>query len=102
MRELLMQESADPARYELAVVDGALSLTYGALRVLARAMELAGTTTDAKAIHARADEAAATLPDEFKPSELLGVSPQGHLRQTTVAAHIVGGKFLPIKLPNID
>jgi branched-chain amino acid transport system substrate-binding protein len=79
-----------------------VSLTYGALRVLARAMELAGTTTDAKAIHAKADEAAATLPDEFKPSELLGVSPQGHLRQTTVAAHIVGGKFLPIKLPNID
>jgi len=79
-----------------------VSLTYGALRVLARAMELAGTTTDAKAIHAWADEAASTLPDEFKPSELLGVSPQGHLRQTTVAAHIVGGKFLPIKLPNID
>ena len=79
-----------------------VSLTYGALRVLARAMELAGTTTDAKAIHAKADEAAATLPDEFKPSELLGVSPQGHLRQTTVAAHIVGGKFLPIKLPNVD
>ena len=79
-----------------------VSLTYGALRVLARAMELAGTTTDAKAIHAKADEAAATLPDEFKPSELLGVSPQGHLRQTTIAAHIVGGKCLPIKLPNID
>jgi len=79
-----------------------VSLTYGALRVLARAMELAGTTTDARAIHAKADEAAATLPDEFKPSELLGVSPQGHLKQTTVAAHVVGGKFLPIKLPNIE
>ena len=54
-----------------------VSLTYGAMRILARAMELAGTTTDAKAIHAKADEAAATLPDEFKPSELLGVEPQG-------------------------
>ncbi len=79
-----------------------VSLTYGALRVLARAMELAGTTTDARAIHAKADEAAATLPDEFKPSELLGVSPRGHLKQTTVAAHVVGGKFLPIRLPVID
>ena len=58
--------------------------------------------TDAKAIDARADEAAATPPDEFKPSELLGVSPQGHLRQTTVAAHVVGGKFLPIRLPDIE
>jgi len=75
-----------------------VSLTYGAMRILARAMELSGTVTDARAIRARADEAAATLPDEFKPSELLGVDPDGHLRQTTVAAHVVGGKFLPLRL----
>ena len=67
-----------------------------------QAMELAGTTTDAKAIHARADEAASTLPDEFKPSELLGVDAKGHLKQVTIAAHVVGGKFLPLKLPSID
>jgi branched-chain amino acid transport system substrate-binding protein len=79
-----------------------VSLTYGAMRVLARAMELAGTVTDARAIHARADEAAATLPDEFKPSELLGVDAKGHLKQTTVAAHVVGGKFVPLRLVQID
>ena len=79
-----------------------VSLTYGAMRILARAMELAGTTTDAKAIHARADEAAATLPDDFKPSELLGVDEKGHLKQVTVAAHVVGGKFLPLRLTQID
>jgi branched-chain amino acid transport system substrate-binding protein len=79
-----------------------VSLTYGAMRILARAMELAGTTTDAKAIHARADEAAATLPDEFKPSELLGVDAKGHLKQVTIAAHVVGGKFLPLKLAQVD
>ncbi len=79
-----------------------VSLTYGAMRILARAMELAGTTTDARAIHAKADEAAATLPDEFKPSELLGVAANGHLKQVTVAAHVTGGKFLPLKLPIID
>ncbi len=79
-----------------------VSLTYGAMRVLARAMELAGTVTDARAIHARADEAAATLPDEFKPSELLGVDAKGHLKQTTVAAHVVGGKFVPLRLAQID
>jgi len=78
-----------------------VSLTYGAVRVLARAMELAGTTTDARAIHAKADEAARTLPDEFKPSELLGVDAKGHLTQTTVAAHVTGGKFVPLHLsPN--
>ena len=79
-----------------------VSLTYGAMRILARAMELAGTTTDAKAIHAKADEAAATLPDEFKPSELLGVDASGHLKQVTVAAHVVGGKFLPLRLAQVD
>jgi branched-chain amino acid transport system substrate-binding protein len=75
-----------------------VSLTYGAMRILGRAMELAGTATDARAIRARADEAAATLPDEFKPSELLGVDADGHLRQTTIAAHVVGGKFVPLRL----
>ena len=79
-----------------------VSLTYGAMRILARAMELAGTSSDAKAIHAKADEAAATLPDEFKPSELLGVDAKGHLKQVTVAAHVVGGKFLPLRLEQID
>jgi branched-chain amino acid transport system substrate-binding protein len=79
-----------------------VSLTYGAMRILARAMELAGTITDAKAIHAKADEAAATLPDEFKPSELLGVDAKGHLKQVTIAAHVVGGKFVPLPLPQID
>jgi branched-chain amino acid transport system substrate-binding protein len=79
-----------------------VSLTYGAMRILARAMELAGTTTDARAIHARADEAASTLPDEYKPAELLGVDAKGHLKQVTIAAHVQGGKFVPLHLAQID
>jgi branched-chain amino acid transport system substrate-binding protein len=79
-----------------------VSLTYGAMRILARAMELAGTTTDARAIHARADEAASTLPDEFKPAELLGVDAKGHLKQVTIAAHVLGGKFVPLPLAQIN
>lgn len=79
-----------------------VSLTYGAMRILARAMELAGTTSDAKAIHAKADEAASTLPDELKPAELLGVDAKGHLQQVTIAAHVVGGKFVPLRLEQID
>ena len=43
-----------------------VSLTYGAVRILARAMELAGTTTDARAIHAKADEAAAMLKEAYE------------------------------------
>lgn len=75
-----------------------VSLTYGAMRILARAMELAGTVTDAAAIHARLDEAAATLPDEAKPSDLFGVDEKGHLKQRTIAAHVQGGKFVPLTL----
>jgi branched-chain amino acid transport system substrate-binding protein len=75
-----------------------VSLTYGAMHVLARAMALAGTATDAKAIRARLNEAAMTLSDEFKPSELLGVTDQGHMKQTVVAAHVLGGKFVPLML----
>jgi branched-chain amino acid transport system substrate-binding protein len=75
-----------------------VSLTYGAMRVFARAMELAGTTTDVNAIRARLDEAATTLPDEFKPSDLRGVDHSGHMKQHVIAAHVVGGKFVPLDL----
>jgi branched-chain amino acid transport system substrate-binding protein len=75
-----------------------VSLTYGAMRILARAMELAGTVSDAAAIHGKLDEAAATLPDDAKPSDLFGVDETGHLKQRTIAAHVVGGKFVPLVL----
>jgi branched-chain amino acid transport system substrate-binding protein len=79
-----------------------VSLTYGAMHVLARAMSLAGTATDAVAIRARLDEAASTLPDELMPSELLGVDQHGHMKQRVIAAHVVGGKFVPLMLDQID
>ena len=78
-----------------------VSLTYLAMHVLARAMALAGTTSDAVAIMAKVDQAAATLPDEVKPSELLGVDELGHMRQPVVAAHIVGGQFVPLPVAEI-
>jgi branched-chain amino acid transport system substrate-binding protein len=78
-----------------------VSLTYLAMRVLARAMELAGTTSDAVAIMAKVDQAAATLPEEVKPSELLGVDELGHMRQPVVAAHILSGQFVPLPVTEI-
>ena len=79
-----------------------VSLTYVAMRVLARAMELAGSVSDAAAIRAKVDEAAATLPEDVKPSELLGVDALGHMRQPVVAAHIVGGKFVPLHVAHVE
>ncbi|MGH9350074.1 MAG: ABC transporter substrate-binding protein [Vicinamibacterales bacterium] len=78
-----------------------VSLTYLAMRVLARAMELSGTVTDAAAIRAKVDEAAATLPDDAKPSELLGVDELGHMRQPVVAAHVLGGQFVPLAVKGL-
>jgi branched-chain amino acid transport system substrate-binding protein len=79
-----------------------VSLTYLAMRVLARAMELAGTATDAAAIMAKVDEAAATLPDDIKPSELVGVDALGHMQQPVVAAHILGGLFVPLQVERVE
>lgn len=95
------------ARYRQALGDRRdppreVSLTYLAMRVLARAMELAGTVSDAAAIMARVDEAAATLPEDIKPSELLGVDELGHMRQPVVAAHIVGGRFVPLQVDAVE
>jgi branched-chain amino acid transport system substrate-binding protein len=72
------------------------------MRVVARAMELAGSVSDAMAIMAKVDEAAATLPEDVKPSELLGVDALGHMRQPVVAAHIVGGKFVPLHVAHVE
>ena len=75
-----------------------VSLTYGAMRIVALAMELSGTATDVHAIRARLDEAAATLPDDAKPSDIFGVDEFGHTRQRVIAAHVLGGKFVPLTL----
>jgi branched-chain amino acid transport system substrate-binding protein len=75
-----------------------VSLTYLGMRVLARAMELAGTVSDPAAIMARVDEAASTLPEEAKSSDITGVDERGQLRQPLVAAHVLGGKFVPLPL----
>lgn len=79
-----------------------VSLTYLGMRVLARAMQLAGTVSDAKAIMAKANEAASTLPEAAKPSEILGVDERGHLRQPVIAAHVKAGKFLPLQVASIE
>lgn len=79
-----------------------VSLTYLAMRVLARAMELAGTVSDATAIMAKVDQAAATLSNDIKPSELLGVDERGHMRQPVVAAHVVGGRFVPLQVASVE
>jgi branched-chain amino acid transport system substrate-binding protein len=89
----LMGPERDPPRE--------VSLTYMAMRVIARAIELAGST-DPKAIMAKANEAAASLPDDAKPSDVLGVDGRGHMKQPVIAAHVLGGKFIPLQVGAIE
>ena len=70
-----------------------------ALYLIARAMTLAGTTTDPEAIRARADEAARTLPEEFRVYDMAGVTPVGLITREVFTAHIVDGEFVSIKIP---
>jgi len=76
-----------------------IAINYQALYLIARAMTLAGTTTDPEAIRAHADEAARTLPEEFRVYDMAGVTDEGLITRDVYTAHIVDGEFVTIKIP---
>ena len=81
--------SADPSPVNKAFIDrfgkkfdsrvpGSEALwNYTAVHATAKAMQLAGTATDAKAIHAKLDEAYKSLSPEVNPGSVLGVDANG-------------------------
>ncbi|MDO4591866.1 MAG: ABC transporter substrate-binding protein [Comamonadaceae bacterium] len=81
--------SADPSPVNKAFIDrfgkkfdsrvpGSEALwNYTAVHATAKAMQLAGTATDAKAIHAKLDEAYKSLSPEVNPGGVLGVDANG-------------------------
>ena len=71
-------------------------LNYSALYGVAAAMVAAGSVTDAKAIHAKLDEAFATLPTEHDPAHIVGVDAKGGARITFVLAMVDHGKLVAI------
>lgn len=76
-----------------------IAINYQALYLIARAMTLAGSTTDPEAIRAYADEAARTLPEEFRVYDMAGVTDRGLITRDVYTAHIVDGEFVSIKIP---
>ncbi|MBX6394997.1 MAG: ABC transporter substrate-binding protein [Alicyclobacillaceae bacterium] len=78
------------------------AFNYMAVHVLARAMELAGTATDVKAIMAKVDEAAKSLPKQVQAYAVTGVTKEGHLEGPLVAAFIQGGKYMTVNIPQIQ
>ena len=76
-----------------------VAINYQGIHLIAHAMKLAGTTTDAEAIRAHAGEAARTLPDELRIYDMDGVTEEGHLARAVFAAHVVDGEFIAIPIP---
>lgn len=76
-----------------------VAINYQAVHLFAKAMEVAGTTTDAEAIRAAVGEATRVIPDELRIFEMVGVTEQGHLARAVWAAHILDGQFIPVEIP---
>jgi branched-chain amino acid transport system substrate-binding protein len=76
-----------------------VAINYQGLHLLARAMELAGTTTDPEAIRASIGEAARTMPDDLRIFDMDGVTDAGHLTRAVWAAHVLNGEFIAVPIP---
>ncbi len=65
---------------------------YMTMFIFTRAMELAGTTTDARAIYAKLPAAIAALPDEEMTLVIEGISDTGGFINETLGIHYKNGK----------
>ena len=77
------------------------ALNYMGMNVVAKAMELASTTTDVSAIRAKLGAAALALPRSKQVFNLKGVTPQGHMDAEVLAGFIQDGKYTRLRLPNL-
>jgi branched-chain amino acid transport system substrate-binding protein len=77
-----------------------IALNYQALHIAARAMSLAGTTSDPEAIRARFGEAVANLPPELAVSDIQSVSARGHLVRKVFGAYLTDGRYEPLSIPS--
>ena len=76
-----------------------IAINYQGLHLIAKAMELAGSTSDPVAIRASFSEAARSVPDELRIFDMTGVTETGHLERAVFAAHVLNGEFVPIQIP---
>ena len=72
------------------------ALNYSALYGVAAAMAAAGSVTDAKAIHAKLDEAFAKLPPAHDPAHIVGVDAKGGAKIEFILAAVDHGKLVAI------
>ena len=93
--------SAQYQRLYKKVPPSEASLNYMGMNVIAKAMELAGTTTDPTAIRAKLGAASAALPRSKQIYDLKGVTAQGHMDASVLAGFIQDGKYTKLRLTNL-
>ena len=76
-----------------------IALNYQAVHIAARAMALAGTTTDAEAIRSRVPDAVSQLPPALAISDIREVTDHGHIVRQVYGAHVRDGQFVPLPIP---
>jgi branched-chain amino acid transport system substrate-binding protein len=75
-----------------------IALNYQALHIVARAMALAGTTTDPESIRAKVPEAVSKLPLAQQVSHIREVTDRGHITRQTFGAIVKDGAFVPLPI----
>lgn len=73
-------------------------LNYMGMNVLAKAMELAGTTDDPEKVRAQLNAAAKALPQSKTIYKLFGVTAQGHVDAEFIIASVKGGKYTKLRM----
>ena len=91
------------ARYQRAykkVPTSEAGLNYMGMNVLARAMELAGST-DPQKVRAQLNAAAKALPQAKSVYRLYGVTPGGHADAEFLIASVKGGKYTRLRVEKV-
>ncbi|HUE97169.1 MAG TPA: ABC transporter substrate-binding protein, partial [Longimicrobiaceae bacterium] len=79
-----------------------VALNYQGMRIVARAMEIAGTASDPEAIRAALPQAAEQFPRSEAPYPVGTVTERGHLEAPVIAARIEGGRYIPLPIPPVE
>lgn len=74
------------------------SYHYMTLHIFAKAIELAGTASDPKAIFAKLPAAIDSLPDEYMTRVIEGISDTGGFINVTLGCHVKDGKRVPFTM----
>lgn len=77
------------------------ALNYMGINVIAKAMELAGTTDDPAKIKAKLDAAAKALPQSKTVFKMLGVTPDGHADAEFLIASVKDGKYTKLRVNKV-